>query len=304
MDSSIKNTAGGGAEVHILKGIFFLVFSAFCFALMGAFAHQAGDLPFVQKAFFRNLVALVVTLPLLAKERKNIYMPKGSLKFLLLRASAGSIGIFGNFYALDRIPIADAAILNKMSPFFAVLFSLLILGEKIKPIPFAATVGAFLGALFIIKPSANIMSSFPAFAGFLGGMGAGFAYACVRKMGAMKVNGKVIIAFFSAFSCLLCVPFMAVNFVPMTAQQLLLLIATGLAGCGGQFGITFAYYNAPARDISIFDYSQIIFSAALGWFLFNQLPDLLSWVGYAIIILMATIVFVYNKRIGEFKELG
>ena len=66
--------------------------------------------------------------------------------------------------------------------------------------------------------------------------------------------------------------------------------------------MTFGYYHAPARDISIFDYSQIIFSAALGYFLFRQIPDLLSWIGYAIIISMAAIVFLYNKKIGEFKK--
>ena len=64
----------------------------------------------------------------------------------------------------------------------------------------------------------------------------------------------------------------------------------------GQFGITYAYFFAPARDISIFDYSQIIFSSLLGLLMFNQIPDALSWIGYAVIILMAAIVFVYNRR--------
>lgn len=297
MNASLENAH----STDILRGILGIVFSSFCFAVMGALVHLAGDLPFMQKAFFRNLISVFITFPMLAKNRENISIPKGPLKFLFLRASVGSIGIIGNFYALDRIPIADAAILNRMSSFFAIIFSLILLGEKIKFVPFLATLGAFFGAMFVIKPSSNFIGSFPAFVGFLGGMGAGFAFACVRKLGAMKINGSVVIAFFSSFSCLLCVPFIIVNHAPMTFAQVLILLGTGLAGCGGQYGMTYGYYHAPARDISIFDYTQIIFSAALGYFLFRQIPDLLSWIGYAIIISMAVIVFLYNKKIGEFK---
>lgn len=298
MNASLENAH----STDILRGILGIVFSSFCFAVMGALVHLAGDLPFMQKAFFRNLISVFITFPMLAKNRENISIPKGSLKFLLLRASVGSIGIIGNFYALDRIPIADAAILNRMSSFFAIIFSLILLGEKIKFVPFLATLGAFFGAMFVIKPSSNFIGSFPAFVGFLGGMGAGFAFACVRKLGAMKINGSVVIAFFSSFSCLLCVPFIIVNHAPMTFAQVLILLGTGLAGCGGQYGMTYGYYHAPARDISIFDYTQIIFSAALGYFLFRQIPDLLSWIGYAIIISMAVIVFLCDKKIGEFKK--
>ena len=305
-----------------IKGAACLVFSAFGFALMAALAHLAGDIPFVEKAFFRNIVAVFVTLFVLTRDRarsKDLQdqkaganqkasqdqkageplIPKGALKFLILRGLCGSAGIFGNFYALDRIPIADAAMLNKVAPFFAVVFSFFLMGERIAPLPLAATIGAFCGALFIIKPGASSLHSLPALAGFLGGVGAGFAYACVRKLGSLKVKGALVIAFFSCFSCALCLPFMVLNFVAPTATQLLILIGAGVAGCMGQFGITYAYYFAPPRDISIFDYSQIIFSSLLGFMLFNQIPDALSWVGYAVIVLMAAIVFVYNRRQNE-----
>ncbi|MCR5047087.1 MAG: DMT family transporter [Treponema sp.] len=284
------------SRARFIKGALCIVFSAFNFALMAALARLAGDVPFGEKAFFRNLVAVFVMGFLLFKNRAKINFPKGALKFLLLRSTAGSIGILGNFYALDRIPIADAGILNKMSPFFAVIFSLLLLGEKIAFVPMLSTIGAFLGAVFVIKPGASLMHSLPALAGFLGGMGAGFAYTCVRKLGEMKTSGELVIAFFSLFSCLLCLPFMLFDFCPLSTGQLLALLGAGVAGCLGQFGITYAYFFAPARDISIFDYSQIIFSSFLGFVMFNQIPDALSWIGYAIIASMALVVFIYNKR--------
>ena len=70
----------------------------------------------------------------------------------------------------------------------------------------------------------------------------------------------------------------------------------GVMAAGGQFSITAAYSYAPAKEISVYDYSQIIFSAILGFFLFGQVPDLFSWIGYAIIIAMAIVMFIYNNK--------
>ena len=71
---------------------------------------------------------------------------------------------------------------------------------------------AFGGALLIIKPSFQFTHVIPAAAGFIGGAGAGLAYACVRKLHAYKVNGSLIIVFFSAFSCLFAIPFLVNHF--------------------------------------------------------------------------------------------
>ena len=77
---------------------------------------------------------------------------------------------------------------------------------------------------------------------------------------------------------------------------MLALLGAGLAAAGGQFGITAAYYHAPAKEISIYDYSQIIFSTILGYFLFGQVPDKYSVLGYVIILAKAAWMFFYNKR--------
>ncbi|MCK9170215.1 MAG: EamA family transporter, partial [Treponema sp.] len=104
------------------------------------------------------------------------------------------------------------------------------------------------------------------------------------------------VTFFSAFSCLISIPFLIVHFAPMTVQQLLILAGTGIAAAGGQFSITAAYYAAPASKISIFDYSQILFSSLMGYFAFGQIPDPLSLCGYTVIVAMAVTAFIYNKK--------
>jgi len=283
------------------KGIILLVTSAFCFALMAVFVRLAGDIHFIQKGFFRNAVAFIISLiGMIIDVKKNgkevAVIPKGAFIYLLLRAITGSVGIFGNFYAVDRLVLSDAAILNKMAPFFAILFSFILMKEKMKPIPLIAIIVAFLGSMLIVKPSFNFTQMMPTLAGFMGGVGAGFAYACVRKLGSLKCNGKIIILFFSAFSMMLSVPYMIFCFNPMTWYQVLMLCGAGVCAAGGQFTITAAYYHAPASKISIYDYSQIIFSTILGLVFFGQLPDYLSVIGYVIIIAMAALNFFYNKK--------
>ena len=82
----------------------------------------------------------------------------------------------------------------------------------------------------------------------------------------------------------------------MSIAQLMILLLAGLSAAGGQFSITAAYCYAPAKEISVYDYSQIIFSAGLGFLVFGQIPDGLSWLGYGIICTMAVVMFVYNRE--------
>ncbi len=278
------------------KGIILIILSAFCFALMSMFVRLAGDLPSVQKSFFRNAVAFVFAGVILMKEKARPALSKASLGILLLRSVFGTLGILCNFYAVDKLVLADASILNKMSPFFAILCSYFVLKEKITPARMLIVLGAFAGSLLVIKPSFQNASLLPALIGLLGGFGAGVAYTMVRKLGTLGVKGPFIVFFFSAFSCLVTLPYLIFDYHTMSPAQLVCLLLAGLAATGGQFTITAAYIYAPAREISVYDYSQIIFSSLLGFFVFGQTPDLLSLVGYTLIVGAAVVMFLYNRK--------
>lgn len=277
-------------------GIVYIVISAFCFALMNMFVRLSGDLPSVQKSFFRNFVAAIFAFVLLVKDGGSFRCKRENLRYLLLRAIFGTVGILCNFYAVDHLVLSDASMLNKMSPFFAVLFSFLILKEKVTVPQAFIVAGAFLGSMFVVKPAFSNMDLIPSLLGLLGGICAGAAYTMVRKLGMMGEKGAYIVFFFSVFSCLVTLPWLIFDYCPMTGSQLVILLLAGLSAAGGQFSITAAYCYAPAKEISVYDYSQIIFSAGLGFFVFGQIPDLLSWLGYGIICTMAVVMFVYNNR--------
>ena len=258
---------------------------------MNACVRLAGDLPSIQKGFFRNVVAMIFAGIVLLRKKEPIKIGSDSWMPLILRAVFGTVGILCNFYAIDHLVLSDASILNKMSPFFAIVFSFFILKEKLTSFQILTTIGAFIGILFVIKPTFTNMSLFPSLIGFTGGMAAGMAYTMVRILGQRGCTGSVVVLFFSLFSCLFTLPWMLFYFTPMTAAQWAALLGAGLAAAGGQFTITAAYFHAPAREISIFDYTQIIFAGLLGFVLFGQLPDAWSVLGYVIICTMALLAF-------------
>ncbi|MBQ9632705.1 MAG: DMT family transporter [Lachnospiraceae bacterium] len=279
------------------KGILYVLLAAASFSLMSLFLKLAGDLPSIEKSFFRNFVAIFFAIGVILKNKVPLSIgSKSSLKYLISRSVAGTIGIFGNFYAVDHLVLPDANMLNKLSPFFAVIFSYFLLKERVAPYQILCLILAFGGAMFIIKPGLSSLSAFPALIGALGGMGAGFAYTCVRLASQNGVKGPIIVLFFSVFSCLCSVPFTILNFVMPTPRQLFFLFMTGFAACGGQFGITAAYSHAPAREISVYDYSQVIFAALWGFLFLGERPDLFSVIGYIVIFLASFIMFEKKRK--------
>ena len=280
---------------RLSKGIACILSSAFCFAVMGVFVRLAGDIPSMQKSFFRNAVAALFALAIVLRNHESLHIKKEDLPLLVLRSTLGTIGILGNFYAIDHMALSDANILNKLSPFCTLLFSAVFLKERFSLKQGLLVLGAFIGVLFVVKPSFNNPLVLPSLVALAGGIAAGGAYTTVRALGKRGVHGPVIVLFFSAFSCLIVTPAIALNYVPMSAYQLCMLLMAGLCAAGGQFSITAAYTFAPASELSIYDYFQILVSAACGYFLFGQVPDRWSLVGYLLIISMALLMFLLNR---------
>lgn len=278
------------------KGIIYIVVAAFGFSVMSLFVKLAGDLPAFQKAFFRNFIALIFITVMMLRENIGFAPKKENIPGLLGRSLCGTLGLLCNFYALGTLNLSDANMLNKLSPFFAIIFSIFLLREKPTAAQVLGVAVAFGGSLLIIKPGFADAQLIPALAGVLGGLGAGAAYTFVRKLGKKGENSKRIVFYFSAFSCLFCLPFLIVRYKSMTFLQTLYLIFAGTFACVGQLGITKAYLCAPAKEISVYDYTQVIFASLLGFFVFGDLPDIWSVLGYILICGAGVAMFFYNKR--------
>ena len=168
------------------KGILLIVTSAFFFALMGIFVKLSGDLPAVEKAFFRNLIAAIIAAIVLFKDKQPIQIGRKNYMPMFVRVTAGTIGILGNFYAVSHIMVADASMLNKLSPFATIIFSMILLREVPKKYQVFCLMLAMTGAIFVIKPgfSGNPLGMA---AGLIGGVGAGLAYTMVRMLGGHRL---------------------------------------------------------------------------------------------------------------------
>ncbi|WP_075720834.1 DMT family transporter [Roseburia sp. 499] len=284
------------------KGIFYIILAALCFSLMSLFVRLSGDIPSMQKSFFRNLVALIFSLFILWKEKIPFHAGKGNTIYLILRAAFGTLGLFCNFYAIDHLALSDANMLNKLSPFFAIIFSYFLLKEKVAPYQLICVITAFIGTLFILRPGFGNLVTFPALIGLLGGLGAGIAYTMVRVLSGQGVKGPFIVFFFSAFSCIVTLPFFIFNYTPMKPWQLGFLLLAGLAASGGQFSITAAYSHAPAKEISVYDYTQIIFSSLWGILFLGELPNWMSVTGYVIIFGASLTMFLKRQKEAQKRE--
>lgn len=279
-----------------LKGIVYITLAGVGFSLMTFFVRLAGDLPTMQKAFFRNAFALIIAVATLLIKKEKFVLAKGYRSDILFRCLFGTTGMIANFYAIDRLLLADSNMLNKLSPFYAIILSIPLLKEKPSRMDIYATIIAFLGALFIIRPTGSNMSLIPALIGLYGGFGAGTAYVFVRRATGKGAKTPVIVICFSLFSCLLTLPFMIFNYVPMTNKQLLIMIMAGFSAALGQFSITTAYKYAPAKKLSVFDYLQVIFAALWGVLFLGEIPVLYSVIGYVIIMGVAFVRWENERR--------
>lgn len=275
------------------KGIIALLISSLGFSLMSFFVKYSGDLPTVQKTFFRNFISMVISLALVIYYKEKLFGRKENQGLLLLRSSLGLLGVLLNFFVIDRMVLSDAEILNKLSPFFTILLCAIFLKEYIRRFQMISIIIALVGAVFIIKPS---MSSDTVYAllGILGAILAAGAYTVLRVLGSRE-KFYTVVFYFSGFSTVALLPFFIFQYESMTFEQWIMLILAGIFAAFGQFGLTIAYSFAPAREISIFFYSTIIFTALLSIFILNEVPDMMSVIGYFIIFGASYYMFMKNR---------
>ncbi|MCO4331727.1 DMT family transporter [Staphylococcus hyicus] len=283
-----------------MKGIIAILISAIGFSFMAVFFRLAGDLPIFQKSLARNLVAMLIPLFFIIKYHQPMFGKLTSQPLLITRSILGLTGVLLNIYAIDHMVLSDADILMKLNPFWTILLSLIFLKEYIQKYQITAMVIAIVGMLFVVKPefSSDII---PALMGLLSGVFAASAYTAVRALSTREAP-YTIVFYFSLFSVVALFPFVIFTYQPMTTTQIIYLVLAGLSAAVGQIGITVAYSYAPAKDISIFTYASIVFTACIGFILFGESPDFIAIIGYVIILSASYFMFEKAKQDTRTKQ--
>lgn len=277
------------------KGVLCIISSAFCFAFMGAFVRHAGDLRSVQKSFFRNLVAFIFAAAILIRQ-KGSFLPQKKKQH---RRTADTLSMRYARNTLQLLCGRPSGIIRCGNAEQNVAVLRYRIFGNVPSGTYKFSADARCNSRICRKSAYN--KAEPCKSGacavtarFSRRYGRRCGLYCGKVARHQRRKRTLYRVLLLGFSCLVTLPFLLFDFHVMTWQQWLVLLGAGLAAAGGQFSITAAYKFAPAKEISVYDYSQIIFSALLGFILFSQLPDIWSFIGYVIICGVDVAMFFYN----------
>ena len=284
------------------KAILSMLVASTGFAFMAAVVKMSGGaVPLMQQIFFRNFIVLFIAFINMKKEGISFRPSKGAGKDLFFRSLFGFIGMNCVFYANRNLLLADAQILQKLSPFFITLFAVAFLGESLNKWKVGSLCLAFLGALIVIRPHGDYRL-LPFFVGVGAAVFSALAYTFLRKL--RNEPGYRIIFYFSTFSCLASLPFAIVNYKPLEPKYWLMLVMIGVFAGIGQIFITKAYHYAPASEVSIFDYTGVVLSPIIGYVLFQEEIPLRTFLGMVLIILSGYLSYYFNNKVQQQEKTG
>jgi drug/metabolite transporter (DMT)-like permease len=263
------------------KGILYMVLSSLFFAMMAASVKLAGDLPTLEKVFFRNVVGFAASGYLIYRTRGS-YLGNDRIA-LLYRSFFGLVGLVFYFYAIDRLPLANAVILNQMNPFFTLILAFMFLQERVVKLQWLAIFTALAGVAFILRPGLDY-HVLPAVIGLLSAVFSAAAYTTIRHL-RLTDHPQTIIFYFTGVTTFATLPFMFFgHFVMPDGVQFASLLAVGIFATVAQFFMTNAYRYCEAGDLSIYSYGNAIFAIFIGIFLWREFPHAFSLLGVLLVL--------------------
>ena len=228
------------------KGIFWMLVSVLGFTFMGIAVKYLPRIPTYEKVFFRNSVSFITSAYILYKQKESIKVAKQHIPFVFGRSFFGFIGMVANFYALENLTMAEANMLNKLSPVFVTICACIFLKERVDKKQVIGIILMLIAVVFVIKPSFS-PEVIPSLAGLFSAVLAGFSYTIIRYLYG-KVKAEINVFYFSLLSVVCTFPLMMMNFVkPNLFETFMLIVGIGVSAAMGQFGLTYAYTFAPAK---------------------------------------------------------
>jgi drug/metabolite transporter (DMT)-like permease len=274
-----------------------MVGSAALFAGMSAAIKIAShELSNVTVVFFRNAVGLVVLLPWLLPQGRAGLATR-DLRGHLVRGLAGLGSMYCFFFAISRLRLADAVLLNQSLPLFLPLVERFWLGEPIPRRLWGVLAVGFLGILLILKPGSEVFSP-AALVGLASAVLAAVAQVGIRRLTRTEPATRIVFYFGLIGSLVSAVPAAAAWKTP--SQGILgVLLAVGLFATAGQLALTRAYAHAPAAQVGPFLYAGPVIAGVLDWWIWRTLPDRLFVAGALLVVTSAVLALRGGRESGE-----
>ncbi|RDV05123.1 DMT family transporter [Undibacter mobilis] len=293
----------------LLKAIGFKIFSALLFAAMSALIRQLGEtVPVGQMVFFRSACAIPPVLLIYAFRGEIMTAVRTNRIFGHLgRGTVSVCGMFSNFAALARLPLADATAIQFGSPLITVALAALILKERVRVFRWTAVVVGFVGVIVMLIPNFDPGRYTAVGVGAAAAVGSIFAViaafcnagAVIQTRRLTQSESTSSIVFYFSLSCALVgaatLPF---AWYTPTREELMALVATGILGGIAHIFLTESYRHATASVIAPFDYTSLIWALLLGYWFFGELPSTLVYVGASIVAGAGLAVLWRERRLG------
>jgi drug/metabolite transporter (DMT)-like permease len=227
-------------------------------------------------AWSRFAIGVLLVIPFFSRESIGLLRDWR----IWLRALFLMGGITSLQFALRTEPIANVFAAFFIGPVFSFVLSALLLREPVTPARFAMLLLGFIGVLIVVRPGFGVTPNlgFAVLAGLFYG-----SYLTASKWLAHVASARTLMVTQLLIPTLLLAP-VAVPQMPALDLNLSLLILIS-AACStlGNFLLQVAYGRAPANALAPYVYFQLIAATTLGWLVFANLPDALTWLGLALI---------------------
>jgi drug/metabolite transporter (DMT)-like permease len=261
--------------------------SAVLFATMAACVRFASQqLPNAPIVFFRHFLMLVFLLPWAARQGWRA-LRTDDFPGHVVRALAGLSAIACYFYAIARLRLADAVLLNQSMPLFIPLVERAWLREQIPPRLWGVLLLGFVGLLFILRPGSGVFEP-AALVGLASAVLASVAQVGVRRLTRTEPVTRIVF-YFGLVASAAALPAVLVSWRTPSAFTWGALLLMGVFATAGQLTLTRSYVYAPAARVGPFLYAGPIAAALLDWLFWGVLPDLFFVVG-AVIVVMAAVL--------------
>ncbi len=274
-------TGGSLADGRLGFGIAVICFASLMFSMMVACVKLlgAGYSP-LQVLLMRYAFGLTLSLPLLWRSGSELWRTERPVSHVV-RAIYGLIATFAMFYSVTRMPLATATAISFAMPLFLTMLSVPLLGESVGWRRATAAAVGFAGVLIIVQPGADL--NWIALVALIGAFFYALAVVAIRQLSRREPANRIffIYALANIVVASACMPFV---WVTPTWQDWLIFAAVGALGAAAQYAFLIGYRHAPATVLAPFDYTQIVFALAVGYFAWGEVPADASFLGGAIII--------------------
>ncbi len=286
-----------GHHDHPSLGIATFIGNLLLMALLSAAVRELvnRDYPLSEVMLFRYLFAAGFFWIILLSTTGLAGLATGRLVDHAIRSVSGIVSLGLLYFALTRIPIADATAISYAAPIFITVLSIFLLGEVIGLQRWLAVVAGFVGVLLIARPGAGGWDI-----GVIAAAGSAFTGALVaiwlRKLSSSEKSVSIG-TYYNNLGSLVCLAWVLLSgWLTPRGADLLLFLGFGL-GCGmQQWLLTVSFRYAEASLLAPFEYLAMVFAAIVGFMFWGEVPVLTTWIGAGVIAASGMFIFVRRQK--------